>query len=108
MWHPNTLLGSSMFYRWQDGTLLINCHLQPKASRSEFAGQHGERLKVRIAAPPVDGKANKALVKFLAKQFGVPGTRVELVSGESSRQKTVAIIEPTQLPDSLGIEPATH
>ena len=94
-----------MFYRWKDGVLELFCHLQPKASRDEFAGLHGERLKVRIKAAPIDGKANAALIKFLAKQFAVPKSQVEIVSGDSSRQKTVAILEPKQLPDALAIAP---
>ena len=95
-----------MFYRWQGDTLLLFCHLQPKAAREEFAGIHGERLKIRIKAPPVDGKANTALVQFLAKQFAVPKSRVQIQNGDSSRQKTVAITDPGQLPDELEIQAA--
>ena len=59
------------FYHWQGEDLLLDCHLQPGAKRAEFAGQHGERLKIRISAPPVDGKANDALIRFLADAFAV-------------------------------------
>ncbi len=73
-----------------DGVVLT-LHIQPGAKRTECAGLHGEALKIRLAAPPVDGKANEALVAFLAKALGVPKSRVELVSGEASRAKRVRV-----------------
>lgn len=91
------------FYRWQDGDLTLFCHLQPKAADDGFAGIHGERLKIRIKAAPVDGKANACLLKFLAAQFGVPVANVSLQSGDGARQKTVLIRAPRQLPDGLQI-----
>ena len=92
-------------YRWQDGALLLFCHLQPGASRAEFAGLHGERLKIRIDAPPVDGKANAELIAFVAAQFGVAKKAVSIVSGASGRQKTVRIEMPATLPPALSIAP---
>lgn len=65
--------------------------MQPGAARSEFAGQHGERIKIRLAARAVDGKANEALVAFLAEYFGVPKRSVRIVAGLKSRQKRVVI-----------------
>ena len=65
--------------------------MQPGAKRSEFAGRHGERIKLRLAAPPVEGKANAALIEFLAEYFGVPRRNVSIVSGVKSRAKRVAI-----------------
>lgn len=73
-----------------DGVVLT-LHIQPGAKRSECAGLHGEALKIRLAAPPVDGRANEALVAFFAKALGVPKSRVELVSGETSRAKRVRV-----------------
>lgn len=84
---------------WQDKDLLLSCHIQPGAKRSEFVGLHGDALKVRVAAPPVDGKANEALRRFLAEAFSVPTGSVELVSGESSRQKRLRIKNPGVLPE---------
>ena len=52
--------------------MILDLYVQPGAKRSEFAGQHGERVKLRLAAPPVEGKANAALIEFLAEYFGVP------------------------------------
>jgi uncharacterized protein (TIGR00251 family) len=71
--------------------VILELHVQPGASRSEFAGHHGDRLKVRLAARAVDGKANEALVKFLAEHYGVPRSRVRILSGAKSRQKRVEI-----------------
>jgi hypothetical protein len=65
--------------------------VQPGASRSEFAGKHGERIKVRLAARAVDGKANEALIEFLADYYKVPKRSVRIESGLRSRQKRVVI-----------------
>lgn len=74
-----------------DGSVTLSLHIQPGASRTEAAGLHGEALKLRLAAPPVDGKANTCLIAFLADFLDIPKARVELVSGASSRQKRVRI-----------------
>ncbi|WP_447594826.1 DUF167 domain-containing protein [Aquipseudomonas campi] len=86
------------WYRWDGDDLILDCHLQPKASRDEFAGLHGERLKIRLTAPPVDGKANAHLMAFLGKAFGVAKSQVSLESGELNRQKRVRIKRPQTLP----------
>jgi len=71
--------------------LILDLHVQPGASRTEFAGKHGERLKVRLAARAVDGKANEALIEFLAAHYRVPRRNVRIASGLKSRQKRVII-----------------
>ena len=71
--------------------MILDLHVQPGAKRSEFAGEHGGRMKLRLAAPAVEGKANEALVEFLAGYFGVPKRNVRIVSGLKSRQKRVMI-----------------
>lgn len=73
-----------------DGVVLT-LHVQPGAKRSELAGVYGDALKIRIAAPPVDGKANEAVVAFVARRLGVPRQAVSLVSGESARRKRVRV-----------------
>jgi uncharacterized protein (TIGR00251 family) len=73
-----------------DGAILI-LHIQPGARRSEIAGVHGEALKIRLAAPPVDGKANAALLEFLATALATAKSRLTLVAGQSSRSKRVAV-----------------
>lgn len=76
--------------------LVLELHVQPGAKKSEFAGLHGERMKVRLAAPPVDGKANAELIAFLAGHYGVAKADVEILAGLTSRQKRVAIWKPTR------------
>lgn len=78
------------------GFSLVNIHVQPRASKNEIAGIHGESLKVRLTSPPVEGAANSLLIEFMAKKLGVPKSRVELVSGEKSRHKTLKVDDLTK------------
>lgn len=73
-----------------DGVVLT-LHIQPGAKKTEVVGLHGDALKIRLAAPPVDGKANAALLAFVAEQLGVAKSTVELVSGQTSRAKRVRV-----------------
>lgn len=91
------------YFRWDGDDLILDCHLQPKASSDEFAGLHGDRLKIRLTAPPVEGKANAHLLAFLGKAFGVAKSQVSLISGELNRQKRVRIQRPQKLPDLPGL-----
>jgi uncharacterized protein len=94
------------WYIWQGDTLLLTLRVQPRASCDEIVGPHGDdSLKVRITAPPVDGKANQHLIKFLAKAFGVAKGQVTLLKGDTGRNKRFAITAPKQLPDAAGINP---
>ncbi len=69
----------------------LSVRAQPRASRSELAGEHDGALKVRLAAPPVEGEANRELVRFLAKLLGVARSRVTVVAGETGRSKVVEV-----------------
>ncbi|HEB86172.1 MAG TPA: YggU family protein [Gammaproteobacteria bacterium] len=89
------------FYYWQGKTLVLRLHVQPRASRDEFCGLYGDSLKVRITAPPADGKANRHLRKYLATVFQVPTSRVNLLRGASSRSKQFTIENPRQLPGAI-------
>jgi uncharacterized protein (TIGR00251 family) len=80
--------------RQADGALTLSLHVQPGAKKTGFAGLHGEALKIRLAAPPVDGKANACLQAFIADFMAVPRRSVTLLSGESSRQKVLRIELP--------------
>lgn len=71
--------------------MVLELHVQPGASRTEFAGRHGERLKLRLAARALDGKANEALVAFLAEHYKVPKRNVRIASGLKSRRKRIII-----------------
>ncbi|MDR0771122.1 MAG: DUF167 family protein [Burkholderiales bacterium] len=85
--------------REDGGALVLTLHVQPGAKRTEIQGIHDNALKVRLAAPPVDGKANQALRRFLAEAFGVGLRAVTLEHGLSTRHKVVRIEAPTKRPD---------
>jgi len=91
-------------FQWKENqTLLLHCHVQPRASRDGLVGLYGERLKIHISVPPADGKANKHLLHYIAKEFGAAKARVSIIRGESSRQKTLAIVDPQTLPAAAQI-----
>lgn len=69
----------------------LTLHIQPRAGRTGVAGRYGDALKLRLAAPPVDGAANEALVRFLAERLDVPRARITLVGGATSRRKVVEV-----------------
>lgn len=81
-----------------DGTIL-HINAQPRASKTEFGEVLDDRLKLRVACPPVDGKANKEIVRCLAKTFGLAKSRVVILRGETSRQKDILLrdIDPDQV-----------
>ena len=91
----------SNFYKWEGDDLLLSLYVQPNAKKDELVGEYGDNLKIRITALPVDNKANKHLVKFLAKTFAVPGSHVKLIKGENQRTKRVKILSPTKLPELI-------
>jgi uncharacterized protein len=78
-------------YREEDGALVFAVRVVPRASKSAVAGEHGGALKVRVAAPPVEGAANEELTRLLAKLFGVPARSVEVLAGLASKSKTVRV-----------------
>ena len=94
-----------MSWLFADGDgVTLRLHIQPGAKKTEVIGLHGEALKIRLAAPPVDGKANACLLAFLADKLGVAKTAVKLLSGDSSRAKRVRVdgVEPSLVRDRLG------
>jgi uncharacterized protein (TIGR00251 family) len=82
---------SEWFRQAADGGITLTLHIQPGARKTEFAGLHGDALKIRLAAPPVDGKANEALVKFIAETLKLPKSAISLKSGQTSRRKVLEI-----------------
>lgn len=76
-------------HREEGGSLVFAVRVVPRASKTEAAGEHDGALKVRVAAPPVEGAANAELVRFLAKRLGVPAGSVEVVNGHTARTKVV-------------------
>ncbi|MGO8755984.1 MAG: DUF167 domain-containing protein [Gallionellaceae bacterium] len=93
------------WYRSQDGVITLILHVQPGARRSEVAGLHGEALKIRLAAPPIDGRANDALLRFIADVLEVPLRNVELRQGAQSRHKIVQVTGSRIDPELLVREP---
>ena len=81
--------------------LTLILHIQPGAKQTEVAGLHGEALKIRLAAAPVEGAANAALVAFLADVFGVPQRQVVLKQGSKSRRKVIEVIQAVRGPEVL-------
>lgn len=82
--------------------MILELHVQPGAARSEFAGEHGGRLKLRLAAPANEGRANAELVEFLAAYFGVPKRNVRIAAGLKSRRKRVVVEGAQWMPKSRG------
>ncbi|MCL1980367.1 MAG: DUF167 domain-containing protein [Proteobacteria bacterium] len=87
-----------------DGSLLLRLHVQPRAAANGVAGLQGEALKLRLTTPPVDGKANQALIAYLAKLLHLPKSALAIKSGLQSRSKTVRItgIDAPRLAAVLG------
>jgi len=74
-----------------DKTLLLSIYVQPKADRNAIVGLHGDAVKLRLTAPPVDGKANKAVIAFWAKALNIPKSAVTIKSGLQSRMKKILL-----------------
>ena len=74
-----------------DGVLLLALYVQPRSSRNQIAGLHGDALKLRLTTPPVDGKANKAVISFLAKLLKIPKSSILIKSGLRSRSKKLLL-----------------
>ncbi len=78
--------------------IILDVRIQPRASKDEIVGFHGNRLKIRITAPPVDGKANQHLIAYLASVFKVPRRDIVLLAGETGREKRIKVISPSVMP----------
>lgn len=87
------------WFNWQGNVLLINIHVLTRAKTDEISGIHANRLRVRIKSPPVDGKANKQLLSFFAKEFGVAKSNTKIIRGKLGRDKTIAVYDSAKRPD---------
>ncbi len=74
-----------------DGSLLLSLHVQPRARKNEITGIHDKAIKLRLTAPPVDGRANKAVRAFIAEKLGIPRASVMIKSGNKSREKQILL-----------------
>ena len=88
---------------------LLPIRVVPRARRTEFSGRRGDAILVRLAAPPVDGAANEALIAFLSEHLGIPQRRIVIARGASGRDKTIAIdgLTPAEIARRLGIDAVT-
>ena len=82
---------SAPWLRQGERQTTLTLHIQPGAKKTEVAGEHGDALKIRLAAPPVDGKANAALIAFVADRLGLAKSAVSLKSGQTSRRKVLEV-----------------
>ena len=73
-------------------SILLKIYLQPKSSKNEIVGPYRDGLKVKVTAPPIEGKANEALIRFLAREFDVSPSGIEILKGHRSREKTLRIL----------------
>ncbi|MBF0217947.1 MAG: YggU family protein [Gammaproteobacteria bacterium] len=101
------------WYRWQGEDLILNLRLQPRASCDQFLDIYNEsgapsRLRLRLTAPPLEGRANRQLIGFLADAFGVTKSSVTILSGETGRNKQVKIAVVREIPDTLAITLPRH
>lgn len=84
-WARSVLVG-------KDAGVELFLHCQPGAKKTEIQGTYGDRLKIRLAAPPIEGKANEALIAWLSKNLGIPSSKIEILSGDTGRQKRVRLL----------------
>ena len=85
------------FFRTDKNGVALALYVQPKASKNRFMGLHGEAVKLAVTAPPTDGKANKAVIDFLASFFKIPKSAVTIKSGQQSRKKRVCLVGISQV-----------
>jgi uncharacterized protein (TIGR00251 family) len=77
--------------------IILKVYLQPKSSKNEIVGLYRDGIKIKVTAPPVEGKANEALIRFLAKELGISISSIEILKGHRSREKTLRISGPRNL-----------
>jgi uncharacterized protein (TIGR00251 family) len=71
--------------------IILKVYLQPKSSKNEVAGPYRDGIKVKVTAPPVEGKANESLIRFLARECGIPPSSIEMIKGHHAREKILKI-----------------
>jgi len=86
-------------YRLNDGTIRLKVFIQPNASCDEIVGPHGDAIKIRVSAKPIDGEANKHLIKYLAKCFNIKNSQIKICSGQNSRHKILDLTTTNPIPE---------
>lgn len=92
---------TSQSWQWQGDDLLLWVIVQPRSSCNAIGDIHDDRLRIRLTAAPVDGKANQALIKLLSKSFGVAASQITIEKGDTSKTKRVRVCCPKTLPQFL-------
>jgi len=87
---------------------VLNLRIIPRANKNAIQGEHGDALKIRLCAPPVEGAANAALIEFLSETFSIPRARIQLLSGQTSRNKRVLLSGFSASAISSLIQAGTH
>ena len=87
------------WYTWRNNSLILRLHLQPGARKNEITGLLNNRLRIKIKAPPVGGKANREIIDMLADEFKTRKSHINITSGKLNRNKTIDIHSPARLPD---------
>ena len=90
---------TSTTHSWHGNNLRLELYVRPKANKNAIVGLYNGRLKVAITAAPIDGKANKQLIKLLAKHFAVPQKQIQILIGVNSNYKSVLVADPKQCVD---------
>ena len=88
-----TINSTCGWFKKDSGLITLKIYVQPGAKRTEIAGLFGKELKIRLLSPPLDGRANEALLKFIAMLFQVPLRQVRLKQGDKSRHKVILVVE---------------
>lgn len=94
-------MNTQRWYRWDGSTLVLRVKVQPRSTSDDIVGVTGDALRVRLRAPPTNGKANQALLAMMAAAFSVPKRNVTIRHGHGSRIKTVDVAHPLTLPEAL-------
>lgn len=94
-------MNSQNWYRWDGADLVLRVKVQPRSASDDIIGVTGDALRVRLQAPPTNGKANQALLTMLAAAFSVPKRNVTIRHGHGSRIKTVVVAHPVTTPEAL-------
>lgn len=95
-------------YRWDGADVILQVRVQPRASRNAWLGLQEDWFRVRITAPPVEGQANQCLQAFLADLFGVAKSQVNLLAGDTGRDKRLRVIAPRCLPAGVEAQPVAN
>lgn len=94
-------MNAAAWFRWNGDDLILRVRVQPRAARNALAGLHGDRMKIRLTAPPVDGKANAAIITFVAELCDVAPSQVTLTAGAGAREKSLRVHAPRRLPPGV-------